>query len=436
MQRRRNAGVGDWQPGVYTQVMSKRRQPQRLPPPIMEGSEAIESEVVLKEFPDELGLLLWKTVRSVRLWSELPDNTGSGAFAPDARQHRGRLIESEGVPEEIRVPLGKAAGVLQPRARSATVSSGCRAIASWAEARGAHGTAIEFLQAAAVALPLDAELAYEVARVARTRTEYQRAETWFRHAISRARRTQNRYEFARSYIGLGNIFIRRGNFPQAKRNLIRGLRAARRFSIRPLIGAAYQELAVVAMHTQSSTEVHRYTRAALEASGTENPKLPCLVFEYGIYLLENGHFAEALRTIASVPNAIIRPIERLERAAAVVRAAAAADERNIYEDAWNAAERLIEDPSTAPAAASALLTMARGAIAAGDVDRALDAAVRARHAAATRGEAEVEFAAVDVLDSLEKGASIEEGASPRKSSPRVRHLVKDLEAAMGGLQPA
>src|SRR5690606_22135357 len=119
-----------------------------------------------------------------------------------------------------------------------------------------------------------------------------------------------------------------------------GLRAAKRFSLRPLIGAAYQEMAVVAMRTQSSTDAHRFTRAALEASGTENPKLPCLVYEYGIFLLDSGHYREALRTIASVPVDIIRPLERLERATAVVKAAAAAGEREAYETAWREAERL------------------------------------------------------------------------------------------------
>lgn len=401
----------------------------------MHGAEAIDSDVILREFPNELGLVLWKSVRAVRLWAEVADNERSSTFSPEAYSGRLALIEAEGVPVEIRTPLTKAAAVLQRRARSASVAGGCRAIAAWAEARGATGTAIEFLQAVALAQPMDAEAAYEVGRLARARTEYQRAETWFRQAVSRARRTQNRHEFARSYIGLGNVAILRGNFPQAKKNLIRGLRAARRFSLRPLIGAAYQEMAVVAMRTQSSTDAHRFTRAALEASGTENPKLPCLVYEYGIFLLDSGHYREALRTIASVPVDIRRPLERLERATAVVKAAAAAGEREAYEAAWREAERALDDPATAEATASALLKLARGAVMAGDTPRVMEAALNARRLAAERGEAEVEFAAAEIIESARGGESAAV-SEPRRSSPRVRHLVEDLESAMGGLQPA
>src|SRR5690606_30773832 len=107
-------------------VMSNRRQPQRLPPPIMHGAEAIESDVILHEYPDELGLLLWKSVRSIRLWAEVLDGERSATFSSTAHGDRLAALDSEAVPEVLRTSLAKVAAVLQPRARSATVASACR----------------------------------------------------------------------------------------------------------------------------------------------------------------------------------------------------------------------------------------------------------------------------------------------------------------------
>src|SRR5690606_33463591 len=113
--------------------------------------------------------------------------------------------------------------------------------------------------------PADAEIAHEVARLARTATEYTRAETWYRQAVSRARRRKTWYEFSRGYSGLGTIFMLRGNYPNARKSLVRGLRAARRFSIRPLAAAAYHELMVLSINSDRPEEVTRFAASAVKA---------------------------------------------------------------------------------------------------------------------------------------------------------------------------
>src|SRR5690606_24299526 len=125
------------------------------------------------------------------------------------------------------------------------------------------GTALEFAQAAAVAVPAEADAAQEAARLARTRTEYHRAETWYRQAVSRARRSRDWAGFARGYIGLGIVHRQRGGYPQAGKSLIRGLRAARRFSIRPLEAAAAHELTVLGIHTLRARDVARFARMSI-----------------------------------------------------------------------------------------------------------------------------------------------------------------------------
>jgi tetratricopeptide (TPR) repeat protein len=407
--------------------MSNRRQPQRLPPPIMHGGEAIDSELILKELPEDQALVLWKTVRSVRLWAELPEGERAGAFSASAHDSRMHHLRKASFPDEVLVSLAKAATVLQPRVRAAAVAMGCRTVASWALQRGAVATAIEFQQAAAVALPTEAELAFEVAKIARTRGEYARAETWYRQAISRARRARNWYEFSRAYIGLGTVAVLRGNYPQAKRSLIRGVRAAKRFAIRPLVAAGYHELAVLAIQRQSPVEVTRFSRLALEAYGSTHPRLPALAFDYGVFLLSSGYFEEALRTFRSIPDEFGRPVDRLARAAAVARAAAAAKEVQTYESAWSEAERLLEDPTTASGAATAYLSLARAAEFVGDMERAEQAALDAQRLAAEKEEANIEFAAVGLLESIRNGVAAQ-AVRAEPAPPKVRRMVREFEA--------
>ena len=73
--------------------MSRRRQPHRIPPPISHGPEMLDSEIVLHELPDDVGLLLWKTVRSLRLWSDADADQRTGLFADDAHDLRLEQLE-------------------------------------------------------------------------------------------------------------------------------------------------------------------------------------------------------------------------------------------------------------------------------------------------------------------------------------------------------
>jgi tetratricopeptide (TPR) repeat protein len=416
---------------------SKRRQPQRLPPPITHGAEALDGEVILNEHPDELGLLLWKTVRSIRLWAELGEGERGRAFDQEAHHRRLERLNAASVPAEIAGPLTRAADVLHPRARSATIAAACRSVAQWSSSQGAVGTAIEFLQAAALALPTDAALAHDLARLARTHAEYLRAETWYRQAIARARRAGQWYDFARAYIGLGNTFRLRGSFPQARKCLIRGLRAAKRFSHQPLVAAGYHDLMVLALNSGRPAEVTRYAHAALHAYGQGHSNLPALAFDYGAFILESGYFAEALRIFRSVPDTFGQPIHQLTRYSAIVRAAGALRDRSVYAEAWSAAEALIDRADVVSAATYALMDMARGAEGMGDVEAAERTALRSVEAASEHGETALEQEALAVLASARSaGALARSGTSGKEVPVDVLRLVEDFEVGLGATQSA
>ncbi|MEX2570588.1 MAG: hypothetical protein WD737_04735 [Gemmatimonadota bacterium] len=413
--------------------MSKRRQPQRLPPPIMHGAEAIDSEVVLTEFSGELGLLLWKSVRAVRLWAATPPKDRGRLFEATAHERRAERLADAGLPAEVRAPLERAATVLQRRPRAATVARACRDIGEWASARGELGTAIEFMQAAGMVLPENAELAHEVAKLARTRADYGRAETWYRQAISRARRAADWHEFARSYIGLGKVLVLRGSFPQARRSLTRGLRAAKRFSIRPLAAAAYHELMVLSIQSERSMDATRYAKCAVDAYGAGHQRLPALAFDYGAFLLNSGYPKQALTIFKGVPADFGRSADRLLREAAIVQAAGSAGDHETYASAWAESERLLREPSTARATASALLAMAHGADAVSDFVRAERTASEALKLSADRGESLLELAALSLMDAITSHAAAAEqmAAEPPVPSESVIEFVGELEQALG-----
>lgn len=419
--------------------MSKRKQPQRLPPPITHGAAPIDAGVILTEFPGELAVVLWKTVRSVRMWSDLPESHRPKAFGAGTREKRLEAIEGVDVAVEVRAALARASSVLQPRARTAAVATACSELSEWSAAAGQCGTAIEFMQAAALAVPEDAALAHRVGRLARTAGEYHRAETWYRQAISRARRSRSWDEFARSYIGLGTVFTLRGSYPQASKSLIRGLRAARRFSIRPLVAAAAHELVVVGIRTNRTSEISRFGRIAVSAYGVQHPRLPALSHDLGIYLLNAGYFDAAFRIIQATPADFGAPVDQLVRWSALVRVAGALGKKEMYAEALARSETLLNDATTRPAATEARLAMAVGADLMGDRERALEEAGVVRDLAAQQGEAQLGFAAESLIESIRNGEIAHAragGHSAATNTPRpLAGLVKELESAMGTVRP-
>lgn len=416
--------------------MSRRKQPQRLPPPITQGEEPIEFTVVLTENQGELAVVLWKTLRSVRMWTDAGESSRAKLFETGAAADRLSRIAASEPPPELLGPLSRVSAVLAPRARSAAIARACADIAEWATDNARPGTAIEFMQAAALALPSDAELAHQVAILARNAAQYHRAETWYRQAISRARRSQSWNAFARSYIGLGIVFTLRGNYPQAYRSLVRGLRASRRFSIRPLVAAAAHELVVVGIRTDRAEDVTRFGRIAVSAYGANHPRLPALSHDLGIYLLNAGFFDAAFRIIQAIPADFGSSADQLVRWSALARVAAALGMRETYGHASVRAEMLLENPATFAVSTEARLALAAGADLMGETDRALRYIDMVQEQALRRGEAQLGFAADSLLESIQNRQAARLNAAPIvTSTPRpLAGLVEDLESAMNALR--
>ena len=415
---------------------NRQRQPERIPPPLDQGPEVLDGAPIFDEFAPEEALALWKTVRSVRLWLRVQPEQRAEAFVPGSLDQRLEMLRAAIAGRPLLADLEALAGVLGGgEVNPEEIGAACHRMAEWAERRGAVGTAIEFMQAAAFACPDDAGLARQVALLTRQRGEFPRAETWFRQAIATGRRTKDWAAYIRSYLGLGTLQMLRGNYPAARKMMLRGLHAAKRHSSRELIAMAYHDLAVVSGRTGRSSEMRRFAGAALAAYGKGHARVPALAYDVAVFWLGQGYFAQALEVFEATPPDFGTPLDRLVRAAAIARAAGALRDRRAFYAASREVSRLVGNPAVAQGVANALVNLAHGARSIGDAVDAREYAERALEVAHARGESETVLEAETLIESTRaEGAADAPPAAAKKGPPRqVAELANNLVAAVAGV---
>jgi tetratricopeptide (TPR) repeat protein len=406
--------------------MNRRRQPQRTPPPVTSGSEALEGDIVLQELEGDLSLCLWKTARTVRLWAELPPELQSRAFSPPSYAERISQIGRLELDADLREALETAAEVLRGGAgRAAAVSDACGRISRWAEAQGSTGTALELAQAAALSQGRQAALGLEVARIAAERGEIARAESWYRQAIFTARQTRDWTSFATAFMGQGKLHFRRGDATAARTSFLRALRISRRHSLGQLAAEACHRILEVAILARRASEVDRYARAALQAYRGNREGLIGLARTLALYLVERGFHAEARQLFQLIPEDAGKPADRLSRVSALAQAGAALGDVELYGATMETLRALLETPELDGSTAS-WIGLLRAAAWAADSAAAETLEPRARAAAEQLGDS----------DALEEIAWLADpGAEPpdlkiRRASASLRSLVTDLEEAL------
>jgi tetratricopeptide (TPR) repeat protein len=352
---------------------SQKRQTGRkgrrwhIPPAILrEPDETVEGWFVLTEIPGTMGLCLWIAVRDVTLWAGVAPESRAELFSPGAAERRLEHLGSEPMDAAVEVPLATlAALVAEPEKVSGeVVCLVCRGVAAWAEGRGAWGTALTYAQAAALAAPTDASAAYEVGRLALAWGRDARAETWLRRTVGVARRARAWEPYTRAYVDLGAVLERRGAHAEARRQLVRAYRAARRYGLLPLRAAALHGLMRVARAAGDEVQTERLARAALRAS--RRAPTPALLLDVAALHLARERTERATAALRRMLEMELPPRTRAAGLALLARSAAAsADGGRLYEEAWNAAWTLATDGAVAEHTGT-LLDLARAAAARGD----------------------------------------------------------------------
>jgi len=392
----------------------RRRWRWHVPPALVHGNETLEGTEMLEEFSGAVGLVLWQSVRDVTLWAggrEPADHVD--LFHADAHGLRLRQLEQAGVDAAIDAPLRALARIsADPAAVTEDeILSACRDVSSWADAQEKLSTAIAFSQAGALAAPTNAAAGFRVGQLARRKAEYARAESWFRRVIGLGRQAKDWASYSEAFLGLGELYTQRGNYPAARRFHVRALRAAKRHGLRDIQGRSLHALFVIASDT-SPAEALEFARQSFRAYGSTHPRLPMLARDLAYFWMTRGRFAQALAVFQALAPHLSTPGERMLNTADIGRAAGGAANRGEFDRAWDEVWSFAGEWHTRPNAAQALLDLARGAASLKDWSRAERAASTARDVATRREESRVALEAETVLDQVTRKRGIEAATEP------------------------
>ena len=407
----------------------------RVPPALIHaGAEAFEGLSLLDEVPGELGLVLWQSLRDTMLWARAPEQERDALFTADAERSRLAAMLAAGSPAELEEPLKLIAAMVgQPsHAREENIGLACREISQWAEGRGLLAAALAFGQAAAVVTPAEPSTAYNVGRLARRRAEHARAETWFRRTIALARQAGDWPTYAMAFIGLGNLYAARGNFPAARRFHVRALRAAGRNSLHHIEGLALHDLFAIAIDTGQADEAHRLARAAFEAYGPHHPKLPRLAHDVAFFWTTQGYFERAIPVLRSVLPHFGEPPMRIGVLGDLARAYGGAGDREGFQRSWDETVEMIHLHNGADLSARAWLDLAHGALSLGAWERAEEAASRAQEGATRRNDAQTRLTAEALIDAARRHqrAERQQAAVQAELSDNAEALAKEFVTSL------
>lgn len=418
---------------------SRRRYPRPwiVPPGLLLQNEPFEGFNVLDEMRNELGLLLWQSLRDVDLWAASRPEARSGLFSPESLKHRTERIQAElDRTHPARALLESIARLLSaPEAVSPLeIAEVCDEVSRWASDEAMPRTALAFAQRAAMALPEEAGPAYLVGLVARRAADYRRAETWFRRALALARRNRDWRYFALAHHGLANLHMQRGDAPRARVRLLRALRASRRYGLWSVRSLVLHDLFCITATSEHAEHAEMYARAAFRSYGRRHPRLPILAHDVARFWMGRGHHARAFATFRAVLPHLSRLPDRLLAWANLAQAAGGAGDEEAFNEAWNTVWRMIDNGNDMERAAEALINVACGAQSLGQWVRQEMAASYALAVARRRSEAQQRMKAEELLESARRAGMgrrpPEAVQPPPELSPKSDELAEALVAAL------
>ena len=389
-------------------------RPYVVPPALLRSGEPFDGHHVVDEVRSPLGVLLWEGVRDVVLWAATAPASRPSLFASRAYRERVAALHSLELDQHVRGMMMLLAGVLDPETQPdrQAVARTCRKLAFWAEERLLPRTSIWYAQAAALTAPESAEHAYTAGLLCRRNTEYTRAETWYRRAIGLARRRRDAQVYARAYMGLGDLFMQRGEYGRARLALERALNTARRAGMRTLRAEALHDLFAVAVETNQVTEAEGFARKAFRAYPRNHANLPKFAHDVAVFWMFQGFYDRALPVFQAVLGTLARAGDRLRILSSIARAAGGAGRIADFANAWVETWQIVDDCPTVECVTSSLVRLAYGAASLRDWERVELAARHAVDLSRARGQEQVEQEAMTLLEAAERHHFVETLISP------------------------
>lgn len=389
--------------------MPTEKRRWRSPPPLLRDADSPGPEglAVLEERRSELGMVLWKSLRSVLQWANTDPADRSELFPEEASERR--LDEIASVVDEsheLRSPLETLARALAAteRAKGPELARACHEVHQWAAGADAPRTALEFLQAASLCHPSHASYALEVGRAARSMGQNARAEAWFQRAIGMSRQAKDWVPYIQAYLDHGRILVAKGALPAARRSYVKALRRSVRQGLRRWEAHARHDLFVLEDRAGHPEKALGHATSALRAFSSRPNELPGLACDLAAFWMRRGRADLAYPLLR---EATMR-LEHDARGAALgllARASGAAGDTDVFDRAVEELDRWWNGPGVA----GAWVDVARGALALGRPDQAREAARRAETMARRWGEDPTPFRAEAVLSAAREG---EPGRAP------------------------
>jgi len=236
---------------------------------------------LLQENDGELGLVLWRSLRTVCAWASVAPADRPLLFPDGARDQRMADLLAAAPPPALERPLLVLAELLGDPVRMGPdrVGIACLSVAAWAREAGRPATALEFTQAGALVCPGSPSYALAAARESRDSGEHEQSEALYHRAVALSRQVGDWDSYVRAHAGLGMLAKGRGAYPAARKAHLRALRAAERHRLGYLRAMMLHELFVVELDCGNAALAERYAGAAVEAYGRGHAMLRVLAFD-------------------------------------------------------------------------------------------------------------------------------------------------------------
>jgi hypothetical protein len=301
-----------------------------VPPAILRGpDETLEGAAILVEIPGDLGVLLWRAARDVRLWSEAPPDARENLFADGSGDQRLASLAATDIPSAISAQIDTINGMLTVpgRADADVLTICCLEVAAWARRDGLVHTAVEFAQAGALASPEFAEAALHTGIAAAAAGQDARARTWLRRTVTLARREKDRDAYMAGLLELAAIYERRGDPDRAEHYYRWTYRTSRKRKGASAVRmrAAHGLLRVA--RPRDSRKATQFAIAALRAYRPNSQGGPELLLDLAGFWMELGEgdrAAAVLRLLARF-RSFLSPADQLASSALTARVLAGRD---------------------------------------------------------------------------------------------------------------
>jgi tetratricopeptide (TPR) repeat protein len=414
----------------------RTRRHWRIPPPPLRDGDAPGPEglLVLDDIDGAFGVVLWKALRAVTLWSDSAPADRMELFSAEDRDRRLAEVETvlHGEDHPARESLETLARMMFPGEgedgspsvmEEEEVGLACTRLAAWAEGLGKFRTQIEFLQAAALACPTNPRFALAVMRAARDLAQYSRAEAWFHRSVGLARQARDWDSYTRAYLAHGTMMRRRGALPAARRSYLKALRRASRQGLGEARSMALHDLFVLEEYAGNHEKAQGHAAEAADSYGAGHANLPDLAHDLAVAWLQQGYFDSSLQVLERVQD-WVSDSSRPVALGSLARAYAGVGD----EAGYTRYRRELTRIPPGPGVAEAWVEVARGALLLGNRTEARDAVRRGEDLARTRMEGQIRFMAQSMFDAIaaeEAAAGERRGSGTRTAADEARDRLVD-----------